>query len=150
MTGTSDVPVPLPVYDDHQRTQRDDRHIDYVEAYSDVSAIRSELAESVNPGKVKTIYGMHVSLNTLDVSGQTDISEVEELVVVADVVAIDSSRAIKLPGTRRVVILCRVIEFTHEPVDRRGLPLQTNIRTSLRQSEDTYLQIEARFIYLLG
>lgn len=142
MTGTSDLPVPLPVYAERKTMYRDDRHIDYVKAYSDVSDVGSELAESVKPGKVKAIYGMYVSLNTLDVSGQTDVSEVEELVVVADVVAIDSSRPIKLPGTRRVVILCRVIEFTHEPVDRRGLPLQTNIRTSLRQSEDTYLQFE--------
>ena len=148
MTGTSD----LPNFHGLRMAGRGDWHIDYVEAYSDVRAVGSELAESVKPGKVKTIYGMYVSLNTLDVSRQTDVSEVEELVVVADVVAIDSSRAIKLPGTWRVVILCRVIEFTHKPADGRlGSRLETIISTSLQQSEDRPpLTFEARFIYLLG
>lgn len=118
---------------------RDDQDIDYAEAYSDVKAIGSELPESDKSGKVKTIYGMYVSLNELGVSKETDVSEVEELVVVADVVAIDSSLDIKLPGTWRVVILCRVIEFKHKPIGPYAFgdysKVKTRIDTSLQQPE---------------
>lgn len=62
------------------------------------------------PKKV-TIFWMYFLLNDISLTEESNSSfkDVEELTVVADVVALDGDREIKLPGTHRVVILCRML-----------------------------------------
>lgn len=83
--------------------------LDYEKAYKNVYSIGGDATNFVKAPRVMTIFRMFVSLNDINVLVDPRLGEVEELVVVADVVAIDGNIRLKIPGTKRVVIVCRLI-----------------------------------------